>query len=233
MPYRRLPNTDQARVRALKSAVERSINEPTYNSVISPDVLNNARVFLRKLESAHAYYRQCYDNQSKESHKHQTNIKTARIYLSHFIQVLNLSIIRSEIKKSSKVFYELPLDNYSVPDLTSETAIIEWGAKIIAGEKARLENGGIPIYNPTIAKVKVHYDIFVDSHKMQKNLQMITARSLAALTSMRTEADELIVNIWDQVEECFNDVTPLESRLDRCRDYGVIYYYRSGEKKPE
>jgi len=92
---------------------------------------------------------------------------------------------------------------------------------------------GVPIYNPTIAKVKVHYDIFVDSYERQKALQVLTNRSLEGLATMRTRADELILDIWNQVEEKFRNISPNELRLDKCRDYGVIYYYRTGEKRPE
>ena len=234
MPYRRLPNTDQARIRALKSAVGKG---DVYNNVnelaISLNTLSEARNFLSKFEIAHNYYAQCYDNQVKGSPKHQSNVKTARLYISHFIQVLNLSVLRSEVKPIHKKLYCLPIDNYNVPDLTSEAAMVEWGKRIIEGERKRTSQGGVPIYNPTIAKVKVHYDIFVDSYERQKALQVLTNRSLEGLATMRTRADELILDIWNQVEEKFRNISPNELRLDKCRDYGVIYYYRTGEKRPE
>ena len=233
MPYRRLPNTDQARIRALKSAVGKGDVYNVNELAISLNTLSEARNFLSKFEIAHNYYAQCYDNQVKESPKHQSNVKTARLYISHFIQVLNLSVLRSEVKPIHKKLYCLPIDNYTVPDLTSEAAMVEWGKRIIEGERKRTSQGGVPIYNPTIAKVKVHYDIFVDSYERQKALQVLTNRSLEGLATMRTRADELILDIWNQVEEKFRNISPNELRLDKCRDYGVIYYYRTGEKRPE
>ena len=233
MPYRRLPNTDQARIRALKSAVGKGDVYNVNELAISLNTLSEARNFLSKFEIAHNYYAQCYDNQVKESPKHQSNVKTARLYISHFIQVLNLSVLRSEVKPIHKKLYCLPIDNYNVPDLTSEAAMVEWGKRIIEGERKRTSQGGVPIYNPTIAKVKVHYDIFVDSYGRQKALQVLTNRSLEGLATMRTRADELILDIWNQVEEKFRNISPNELRLDKCRDYGVIYYYRTGEKRPE
>lgn len=41
------------------------------------------------------------------------------------------------------------------------------------------------------------------------------------------------LDIWNQVEKKFEEVTPNEKRLDLCRDYGIIYYYRTGEKRKE
>lgn len=233
MPYRRLPNTDEARIRALKLAVEKggSAFNGFNDVVVSLKTLTEARNFLRKFEGAKAYYKECYNNQSKASRKHQANVKMARLYVSHFIQVLNMSVLRSEIKKTNKELYDLPLDNHNLPDLISEASIAEWGKKIIAGEKKRISAGGIPIYNPTIAKVKVHYDIFLEGYEKQKNLQTLTTRSLEELASMRDQADSIILDIWNQVEAKFAEIEDNEKRLDKCREYGVVYYYRTKEKE--
>lgn len=230
MPYRRLPNTDQARIRALKSAVVKGEMYNVYDLAISLKTLSEARNFLMKFEAAQTYYSQCYDNQAKASRKHQSSVKMARLYVSHFIQVLNLAVLRVEIKTVYKSLYGLPVDNYNVPDLSSELAIAEWGRKIIDGENQRTSQGGIPIYNPTIAKVKVHYDIFLDGFERQRSLQALTNRSLETLASMRERADELILDIWNQVEMKYQEVFPNEKRLEKCRDYGLVYYYRTGEK---
>lgn len=232
MPYRRLPNTDQARIRALKTAVEKGDLYNVRELPITLKTLSEARNFLQRFEAAQIYYTQCYDNQSRASRKHQANVKTARLYVSHFIQVLNLAVLRDEIKVRHKELYGLPAANV-VPDLLSETALLEWGRKIIEGEQRRISQGGVPIYNPTIARVKVHYDIFLDSYERQKNYQALTSRSLNELASMRARADELILDIWNQVENKYQEVTPNEARLDKCRDYGLVYYYRSGEKKKD
>lgn len=230
MPYRRLPNTDQARIRALKQAVEKGDRANVYDLAISVKTLSEARNFLLKFEGAQAYYRECYENQSKASRKHQVNVKIVRLFISHFIQVLNLTVLRSEIKKANKSFYGLPIENNAVPDLSCETAIIEWGKKIIDGEQKRVAEGGPPIYNPTIAKVKVRYDIFMEGYERQKNLQSITNRSLEELASMRKRADEIILDIWNQTEKAFENVQPNEVYLNKCREYGIIYYYRTDEK---
>ena len=233
MPYRRLPNTDQARIRTLKSAIEKSDASKVSEMAISLNSLSEARNFLSKFEVAHRYYMQCYGDQVKASPRHRTNVKTARLYISHFIQVLNMSVLRSEVKPVHKKLYDLPVDNYSVPDLNSEISMVEWGKRIIEGERKRTSQGGVPIYNPTIAKVKVHYDIFVDSYERQQALQALTNRSLEELASMRVYADKLILDIWNQVEAKYKDIISNKVRIDKCREYGLIYYYRTGEKQLE
>ncbi|EJX04973.1 hypothetical protein EVA_06918, partial [gut metagenome] len=184
MPYRRLPKTDQARLRALKALVVKADMSNMYELAISLKSLSAVRSFLRKFDAAQKYYVECYEKQSKAGRKHQGHVKNARLYISHFIQVLNLAVIRSEVRVAQKVLYGLDLQNHNLPDLSTELALVEWGGKIIKGEEKRMAQGGIPIYNPTIAKVKVHYDIFLESYEMQKNLQALTAKSLDEISSM-------------------------------------------------
>lgn len=233
MPYRRLPNTDKARIRALKAVVVKTDAYNVYDLAVSLKAITDARNFLMKFEAAQNYYVDCFDRQSKAGCKHQVNAKIARLYISHFIQVLNLAVIRSEVRVAHKEYYGLDAKNNNVPDLSTEAALVEWGRKIIEGENKRVSQGGISIYNPSIAKVRVHYNIFADSYEKQKNFQLLTMRSLDTLTAMRAKADELILDIWNQVEKKFEEVAPNEKRLDLCRDYGLIYYYRTGEKRQE
>lgn len=233
MPYRRLPNTDLARIRALKAAVMKGDASNVRELPISLHTLSEARSYLQKFEVMQDYYTQCLDHQTKASRKHQVHVKTARLYISHFIQVLNMAVIRSEIKETHKRLYSLSTIDHHVPDLTNETSIALWGKNVIEGERKRIAQGGIPIYTPTIAKVKVHYDIFLEGYERQKGLQALTARSLEELAAMRGRADELILDIWNQVEAAYQDISPNEIRLNLCRDYGLIYYYRTGEQPIE
>ncbi len=231
MPYRRLPNTDQARIRAMEKLLEKVGMISVSEMAVSLNTISKIRGLLNRFRRLSEYYKDCFDNQSKASRKHQENTKLARLYISHFIQVLNLAALRMEIKPAQKNYYGLQPNVHNVPDLISETALMEWGVKIIVGEMKRTSEGGIPIYNPTIAKVKVRYDIFVESNERQKNLQRLTAESLEDVTLMRPQVDELILDAWNQIEDYYKDMPDVDKRLDLCREYGIVYYYRAGEKK--
>ena len=52
MPYRRLPNTDQARIRALKAVVVKGDICNVYDLAVSLKALTDARNFLTKFEAA-------------------------------------------------------------------------------------------------------------------------------------------------------------------------------------
>ena len=231
MPYRRLPNTDASRIKSLKCAIECDLLLPFTDRIVSGDIMETANVFLTAFENSHIEYEQTFQAQVRSNKSFQALVKNARLYVSHFIQVLNLSVMRNEINSELKLLYGLERNTSSVPDLTSDTSILEWGEKIIEGEKNRMSKGGVPLYNPTIAKVQVHYDMFKTAYIQQRMLQKNTAKALTKLSSLRIKADEIICEIWNQVEKKYAALD-LRERLERCSRYGVVYYYRKGEQKP-
>ena len=228
MPYRRLPNTDQARLRALRTAIHQSERQAFNDQVLSYKTIHEAKTYLGTFEKQLSQYKQMLENQVLANKRYQQIVHNARIYISHFIQVLNLAVIRGDIKKDHKIFYQLDPNIHIVPDLTTETALIQWGKAIIDGENERIRNGGLPIYNPAIAKVQVHYEVFNEYKSTQKLHQNSTNRSWEELVKIREIGDAFILDIWNQVEAKFRDEKPY-SKLINCQKFGLIYYYRKGE----
>ena len=230
MPYRRLPNTDQARLRALRTAILQDEKKNFGDQVVSYKTIHEAKTYLFVFEKQLIQYQQTLESQVSANIHYQQIVHNARIYISHFIQVFNLSVIRGDIKKEHKLFYHLDQNVHTVPDLSTEVALLKWGKCIIEGENERLSNGGLPIYNPTIAKVKVHYEIFNEYKFTQKLHQNTTNRNWEELVNLREKGDLIILDIWNQVELKFREVKPY-SRLMNCKTYGLVYYYRKGEKE--
>ena len=229
MPYRRLPNTDQARLRALRSAILQEDKQNYGDQIVSYKTINEAKTYLSGFEKQLVQYQQMLESQVSANRHYQQIVHNARLYISHFIQVFNLSVIRGDIKKEHKLFYNLDQNIHTVPDLSTEASLLNWGKCIIDGENERLRNGGLPIYNPTIAKVKVHYEIFKEYKSNQKLHQSTTNRNWEDLVSLREKGDTIILDIWNQVEARYKDERPY-SRLIKCQAYGLVYYYRQGEK---
>jgi hypothetical protein len=230
MPYRRLPNTDLARLHALQNALQRAQNADFTEQVIPYKLQSETQRFLVSFENVVMQSKDNYKTSVNANKQYRHIVQNARMYISHFIQVLNLAIIRGEIKPEQVAMYGLDLDSRVVPDLTTEQDILLWGQRIIDGEKKRTSMGGFAIYNPPITKVQVYYDIFKE-HQVNHTLhKQNTIRVQGDLEGFRKEADELILRIWDEVENHFRDLLPYE-RMCRCKEYGVIYYYRKGEKE--
>ena len=116
-----------------------------------------------------------------------------------------------------------------MPNIKTYDGILKSGINIIKGEKARIKNGGRPIYNPTISMVATHYDIFKEAYDKHKMLQDKTNKSFEILKVIRPDVDRVLLDLWNQIEKHFEE-EPLEIKLDECRKFGIVYYYRSTEK---
>lgn len=228
MPYRRLPKTDNARIVSLRKIVAMeswSINELP----ISARLLQQAKAYLPAFDTLVQQYNMTYESRVASNKKYQVIIRNARMYVSHFIQVLNMAIMRGELKKEVKEYYQLIPEDYTIPDISTEEGIAEWGRNIIEGEQQRVANGGLPLSYPTAAKVKVYYDIFMDSYQSQQTHRQSTSRNHDRVFQMREQIDELLLRIWDAIEAYYAELLPY-ARYMACKKAGVIYYYRTGER---
>ena len=231
MPYRRLPNTDKARIRSLETAISRMRNSEYYAPVLSPELYSKAEKKLQQFREAVDRYLDSLDAQVSysKSESYQSRLKNAKMYVSHFLMVFNMCVKRGEIRAADRAYYSIPEDSGELPDMSSDISVIHCCENTINGEKARTGKGGIPIFNPTIAKVSVHYDLFKELYDKQCGLRQLTDEALLVVSLMRPQIDEIILEVWNSVENYFSDL-PAEKKLKVCREYGLIYYYRTGEK---
>lgn len=233
MPYRRLPNTDAARIRALKAALRKGEKLDDINTIAySFPLKQKIDIFLPKFEVAITNSKAAREKQIENSQKFTDLTRKARLYVSHFIQVLNFTIARGELKSQARLFYGLEEEDSKVPSLLTEQELIHWGEKVINGEQERLNNRcGNPIYSPAIALVRVNYENFKQSYEFQKRLQANSARFSAEVAQFRDEADALILNVWNEVENYFAGVKDEEEKRYMCEEYGLVYVFRRGEKE--
>ncbi len=230
MPYRRLPNTDSARIRALKAAYDKGKSIPPFQLAYSQSTFAKVELFINSFEKAMAHYKAAYNHQVEKGKDYLQLMKRAKLYVSHFIQVLNMAINRGEMQASVREIYGMDLDEGRIPSLNTEKDLIEWGKKIIDGEMARMRKNQSPITNPTIAVVKVRYEQFMEAYNHQKILQQNTQRTLKELNTLRTKADEIILSIWNEVEANYAELTD-DERRDKATEYGLTYVYRKNEIK--
>ena len=230
MPYRRLPNTDKARQRALETALKQGNENPHFKLAFSQASLQRIKYFLPTFNSALVEYHHAYDFQVQKSKEYNALLKKAKLYISHFVQVLNFSIARGEISADSRKFFHISESSKRVPSLNTEESVIKFGEKVIKGEQDRIAARNNPLTNPTIAMVRVHYEKFLEAHRYQKNLQEIQNRALTKIAGMRHEADSIILDVWNEVEDSFADLTESEKRENSMK-YGLVYVYRKNEKQ--
>lgn len=229
MPYRRLPNTDSARLRAMEKALKIADNIPPYQLAYSVSTFQKLKYFYPEFHQAIIIQKETLERQTEKSKNHSEYLKKARLYISHFIQVVNFSIIRGELKPDTRKYYKLDEYDKKLPNLNTEPEIAKWGKIIIDGEQQRLAMGQSAITNPTIARVKVHYEEFQRAHKNQKYLQDANNNALKKVAELRTKADSIIVDLWNEIEETYAKL-PGEEKRQKATKYGIAYVYRKNEK---
>jgi len=168
--------------------------------------------------------------ESDKKKEYKQRLETARMYVSHFIQVLLLANERSEINGGIKFYGEIGNFNGKIPHLTSEEEILKWGKVIIEGEQKRIQNGGSAIYNPSIALVKIKVNDFNDAVIFQNNLKRNTLRSYDKMQDLRISTNEFISRIWTEIEENLQSDSVKHNR-QLAQEYGIVYVFRRNEKK--
>ncbi len=233
MPYRRLPNTDQARLRALRAATETAEKLVPAELKFSQRTALEVKAFLPQFEQALTQYNNSRTLQTSLGANVGEASRQARLYLSHFIQVFNMCIARGEIKSDMRLLLGLEECGSSLPDLTTDKQVLEWGDTIVAGEEQRMaQNGGNRIYNPSIAVVKVKLSLLREHYDKHRDINNTIQKHHAKLASLREKADRIIVDIWNEVEASFAPVDTEEKRT-QCSAYGVVYFYRPHEKQKD
>jgi hypothetical protein len=139
-----------------------------------------------------------------------------------------MSILRGELPAETRAYFGLATDESTVPSLNTENELMSWGRRIIEGEEFRIKKGGSPITNPTIAVVKVRFEKFIEAWTYHNNLAKRTIEFTEKNNNLRKEADEIILQLWNEVENSHNTL-PEEIRKTESEEYGLVYFYRKGE----
>ena len=229
MPYRRLPNTDLARMRALEKPLNKGAMFSPVDLAFSQKSLLELKSFFPHFEQVIYQYKNNRKRQSILGKLLQEQFRSARLYVSHFFQVVNLCILRGEFKPEVRNYYGIDEDEKSVREIGTEQQLIYWGEKLLAGEEKRMATGATRIYNPSLAVVKVQFEKFLELYNMHKDILNTSQKLQEKVNEFRAAADKLIIDIWNEVEVTYDDL-PSEEKRAVCIEYGLVYFFRPSEK---
>jgi len=232
MPYRRLPNTDVARLRALRIAFEKGKELPPFKLAFAQSTLQKVQSNIHFFESAVQETRQAFNVQVTKSKEYNKMLKKLKLYMSHFVQVTNMAIARGDLAASDREYFGFGKNQRKVPLFSTENEVIEWGEKLIRGETLRLSKGLNAVTNPSMAVLKVRYENYLDAYNYQKTLQKNLQRSQKKLIELRVIIDTIITSIWNEVEDFYKEL-PDDLKRKSSGIYGVVYFYRKGESLPD
>jgi hypothetical protein len=232
MPYRYLPNSDNSRLTAVRKAYEKASSVQPSDlpfSTANRDLLNTLYPKLNKEISERGSALSVQSSATKALLESQEKMK---IYISHFFQVFNLGIDMGKYKASERGYFQLDISQESVPDLKSVDNICLLAGNIINGDPKRVAAGCAEMANPSTAEVGAVFQDFSVKLTNQSTSKDIFEKEQKDVDNLRAEADELIRDIWDEIEFAFRKDEPSAMRR-KAREFGVVYASRPGEVPEE
>ncbi|HQL46430.1 MAG TPA: hypothetical protein PLI85_07480 [Bacteroidales bacterium] len=202
---------------------------PPFRLAFSMKTLVKIQGFLPLFENSISHQRQMLVNQNEKAKSNQETARKARLYLTHFLRVMNMAVTRGELPPETRTFYGIASDDSTLPSLATENELVAWGKRIIDGEEYRIRKGYSPVTNPTIAVVKVRYEKFLETRSHCKTVNRRASDCVNKTAGMRQEADELITLLWNEIEASFSSL-PEEEKRANAEKYGLVYVFRKHEK---
>jgi len=228
MPYRRLPNTDAARLKSIKAALNKGKSLPPFKLAFSANSYRKLQAVLPQYQKAISEQKNAQNLLAEKNKEYQKRLKKVRLYISHFIQVVNMAITRGDLGPENRKYFGLDKDEKKLPSLATEEDVIKWGKQLIDGEQQRRNKGLNPVTNPTSAVLQVHFDKFMEYYNYQKSIRIRCQLAQDDLHVRRTAADAIIQQLWNEVEKTFGDL-PEELRREKAGEYGLMYVFRKNE----
>lgn len=232
MPYRRLPNSDSTYLDALRSAKTKADVIPLETLAFSESNYNKLKVFYPKFQKEMEERGVALSVQSEATTARIAAEEKCRMFVSHFYQVFNLGIAREKYKVSERAYFQLDISQESLPDLKVGEDLRTYAEYIINGDPKRVAAGSAEMINPSKAEVEQVYNEYVTKLTDQSAKKDNYEKEQKDVDNLRAEADELIRDIWDEIEFKFRKDESSAMRR-KAREYGVVYISRPGETSDE
>lgn len=232
MPYRKLPVSDAGRIEALRATKTKADATPATELAFSnenPSRLNTFYPsFLKEVEERGT----AFSLQTEATSGKYTAEENCKLLTSHFYQVFNLGIARGKYKVSERAFFNLGINQETIPELSGQESIRTWAENIIKGDLLRVAAGGLEMTNPSKADVEATYNDYITKINDQSLKKDQYEKEQKDVDKLRAEADDLIKDIWDEIEFKYRKDEPSAMRR-KAREYGIVYVSRPGEPEEE
>ena len=239
MPSRILPDSVPSILRCLTAAQDK------YAGTAAPDrALSVAQMalisggptsYLVRLNAADQALRLALAAQAPLTADLAVQAARARMFVSHFHQVLDLGIARGKFAAGARSFYGRDVHATSIPNLDTYQSLAEAVLNVGTGESARATAEGgshVPMALPSASEVEDAVQPFMDGRTSSATAQSHTNAKQEAVQALLPEGLALTVDVYDTVEFFYRKDTDAASRRDKCREWGVVYTYGAGEVPP-
>jgi len=234
MPYREIPKSIIARNKVLEITNEKVSSTAPELWAISTETQTALSVLYAKFRSEVAERQEQYAKQADATETENAQQNVVHQFVSHFVRVFNLGVDRGKYKASDRLYYGLNANQSDLPKLSSEQDLLTWAKNLIEGEEKRMTGGtegekkAKPMNNPTIGEVQTELDKYIALRNVQSEEKQAFDAENKDVLDMLPEIDDLIRDIYDEVEFYYRKETAANKRK-LAREWGVVYVSRSGE----
>lgn len=152
----------------------------------------------------------------------------AKLYVSHYYQVINFAILRGEMPTSVRALYGLSVSSENVPKLTTEAEILMESTNIINGEAARVAAGGASMSNPTAAQVATKRVAFATANQTQGLAKTAAGKELRDVQNIFDAMAEAYMDLIDELKFA-NRKLSFAAIRSILREYGMEFRNDTGE----
>jgi hypothetical protein len=228
MPFRQLPASDPTRTQALQGALKKSTSTTGAAHLISATTTAALAALQPKWEKEIAERADASGQQSASTLALTAAADKLRLLVSHFIQVYQMGIARGDFAAAGRAVYELSVNEETVPNLDAEAALLLWADRIVKGDPRRVTQfSEAPMAMPAAA-VAAALQTYHDKLAAQTDAKDQLEAEQADVIALRSEADQVIRDVWDEVEFALRQLEAPTLRR-RAREWGVVYAQRPGE----
>jgi hypothetical protein len=141
MPSRKLPISDETRLRALNAGKTKNDSIPLPGQFLTANTKTRLNAIQPLFQAAMQGRSNALAAQGNSTAGVGTAFENGRNYISHFIQVFNFGVVRNVYPAAHRAFYNLDIGNDRLPQLKTEPDITTWGMRISDGDAARIAAG--------------------------------------------------------------------------------------------
>lgn len=229
MPFRQLPASDPTRTQALQGALKKWNSTTGASRLISAATGAALETLQPKWEKEVAERADAFGQQSASTQALKAAADKLRLLVSHFIQVYQMGIARGDFAAAGRAVYELSVNEETVPNLDAEAALLLWADRIVKGDPRRVTQfSEAPMAMPAASAVAAALDAYNVKLTAQTEAKDQLEAEQADVIALRAEADQVIRDVWDEVEFALRQLEAPTLRR-RAREWGVVYAQRPGE----
>jgi hypothetical protein len=229
MPFRQLPASDPTRTQALQGALKKSTSTTGAAHLISAATTAALAALQPKWEKEIAERADASGQQSASTLALSAAADKLRLLVSHFIQVYQMGIARGDFAAAGRAVYELSVNEETVPNLDAEAALLLWADRIVKGDPRRVTQfSEAPMAMPAASAVAAALQSYHDKLAAQTDAKDQLEAEQADVIALRAEADQVIRDVWDEVEFALRQLEAPTLRR-RAREWGVVYAQSPGE----